>query len=127
MRFRRRVKLFPGVRLNFSLSGISTTIGVPGLSVNIGKRGTYLNTGIPGTGLYSRQKIGGRRKYRAKSQQKFTAFNPSIPTTPEPIIPDMQRSEEHTSELQSRENLVCRLLLEKKNRQLHNFRQARCK
>src|SRR5690606_39959429 len=26
-----------------------------------------------------------------------------------------QRSEEHTSELQSRENLVCRLLLEKKN------------
>src|SRR5690606_41417322 len=27
-----------------------------------------------------------------------------------------ERSEEHTSELQSRENLVCRLLLEKKNR-----------
>src|SRR5690606_39595944 len=27
------------------------------------------------------------------------------------------RSEEHTSELQSRENLVCRLLLEKKNNQ----------
>src|SRR5690606_41647724 len=27
---------------------------------------------------------------------------------------DHQRSEEHTSELQSRENLVCRLLLEKK-------------
>src|SRR5207302_7149319 len=38
-----------------------------------------------------------------------------------------QRSEEHTSELQSRENLVCRLLLEKKkkkikkkNRKKHN-------
>src|SRR5690606_3119069 len=30
------------------------------------------------------------------------------------------RSEEHTSELQSRENLVCRLLLEKKNRYKHN-------
>src|SRR5690606_39522766 len=28
---------------------------------------------------------------------------------------NMPRSEEHTSELQSRENLVCRLLLEKKN------------
>src|SRR5690606_41386965 len=28
---------------------------------------------------------------------------------------DAVRSEEHTSELQSRENLVCRLLLEKKN------------
>src|SRR5690606_41988629 len=29
--------------------------------------------------------------------------------------PGYVRSEEHTSELQSRENLVCRLLLEKKN------------
>src|SRR5690606_17232662 len=28
----------------------------------------------------------------------------------------VHRSEEHTSELQSRENLVCRLLLEKKNK-----------
>src|SRR5690606_40615208 len=31
------------------------------------------------------------------------------------LLPRLQRSEEHTSELQSRENLVCRLLLEKKN------------
>src|SRR5690606_39601825 len=30
-------------------------------------------------------------------------------------FPQYGRSEEHTSELQSRENLVCRLLLEKKN------------
>src|SRR5690606_3787604 len=30
-------------------------------------------------------------------------------------VPSCGRSEEHTSELQSRENLVCRLLLEKKN------------
>src|SRR5690606_41619003 len=29
------------------------------------------------------------------------------------------RSEEHTSELQSRENLVCRLLLEKKKHKMH--------
>src|SRR5690606_40503842 len=33
------------------------------------------------------------------------------------IISLSWRSEEHTSELQSRENLVCRLLLEKKNTQ----------
>src|SRR5690606_41014184 len=31
------------------------------------------------------------------------------------------RSEEHTSELQSRENLVCRLLLEKKKHTKHTF------
>src|SRR2546430_12805311 len=31
-----------------------------------------------------------------------------------------QRSEEHTSELQSQSNLVCRLLLEKKNKKHQN-------
>src|SRR5690606_41354575 len=36
----------------------------------------------------------------------------SRPALPAPRTP--ARSEEHTSELQSRENLVCRLLLEKK-------------
>src|SRR2546429_5748808 len=33
-----------------------------------------------------------------------------------PFEPDFPRSEEHTSELQSRLHLVCRLLLEKKKR-----------
>src|SRR5690606_41424809 len=32
------------------------------------------------------------------------------------LFDDLMRSEEHTSELQSRENLVCRLLLEKKKK-----------
>src|SRR5690606_40042027 len=36
-------------------------------------------------------------------------------TTARPGIIIGKRSEEHTSELQSRENLVCRLLLDKKN------------
>src|SRR2546427_1605966 len=35
--------------------------------------------------------------------------------TPRAIIDKLSRSEEHTSELQSQSNLVCRLLLEKKN------------
>src|SRR3712207_8931818 len=35
------------------------------------------------------------------------------------VVPD--RSEEHTSELQSRQYLVCRLLLEKKKTKSHNY------
>src|SRR5687768_17829294 len=35
--------------------------------------------------------------------------------------PAFRRSEEHTSELQSRLHLVCRLLLEKKKKQKHNL------
>src|SRR5690606_42047342 len=39
---------------------------------------------------------------------------PRSPSAGQP--PRIRRSEEHTSELQSRENLVCRLLLEKKKK-----------
>src|SRR2546428_8514088 len=37
---------------------------------------------------------------------------------------DLQRSEEHTSELQSRSDLVCRLLLEKKKKSRKSSRQS---
>src|SRR5436309_8451317 len=37
------------------------------------------------------------------------------------VVLRLVRSEEHTSELQSRENLVCRLLLEKKNKREHTL------
>src|SRR5699024_12827567 len=58
------------------------------------------------------------------SQQTFShpEVSPCLPksTTPHPR-PQLglagRRSEEHTSELQSRFDLVCRLLLEKKNKQ----------
>lgn len=57
-KFRKRIKIVPGVTINLSRSGVSTTIGTKGASVNIGKNGTFLNTGIPGTGIYDRKRIG---------------------------------------------------------------------
>src|SRR5256885_5190569 len=39
----------------------------------------------------------------------------------QPIAPATRRSEEHTSELQSPCNLVCRLLLEKKKKTYHDL------
>lgn len=52
LRFRQRVKVFPGVYVNVSLGGLSVSMGGPGATVNIGKnmrvRGTV---GLPGTGL----------------------------------------------------------------------------
>ncbi len=62
MKYRKRIKVIPGVNLNISRRGISTTIGPRGLNVNIGKKGAFLNTGIPGTGLYDRKKLGGGKK-----------------------------------------------------------------
>src|SRR5690606_39382581 len=55
---------------------------------------------------------------RAASTESTPASSPtssSARTTRTRAPTTVRRSEEHTSELQSRENLVCRLLLEKKN------------
>src|SRR5436309_4314252 len=51
-------------------------------------------------------------EWRAKGELAF----PGKSARPQPRLDAerIARSEEHTSELQSRENLVCRLLLEKK-------------
>lgn len=54
-RFRKSVKVAPGIRLNFSKSGVSTSIGGRGARVNFSKRGVRTTVGLPGTGLsYSR-------------------------------------------------------------------------
>lgn len=58
-RFRKRIKVAPGVHLNIGKNGVSTSIGTRGASITMGSKGTYINTSIPGTGVYNRQKIGG--------------------------------------------------------------------
>ena len=57
MRFRKSITIFKGIKLNFSKSGVSVTVGGKGVSANVGKKGVFLNTSIPGTGLYDRKKI----------------------------------------------------------------------
>ncbi len=51
LRFRRSIRLLPGVRLNFSRSGISTSLGGHGATVNLSHRGVRTTVGLPGTGL----------------------------------------------------------------------------
>src|SRR2546428_6138684 len=52
--------------------------------------------------------VGGRDQYQARTRVEAVHLDQQLV--------QMDRSEEHTSELQSRSDLVCRLLLEKKNR-----------
>lgn len=51
LRFRKSVKICKGVKVNFSKSGASLSLGGRGHSMNFGKRGTRATVGIPGTGL----------------------------------------------------------------------------
>src|SRR5690606_27961323 len=50
-------------------------------------------------------------QFIGQSRKMMFSGNTYLPAV---LLPSRPRSEEHTSELQSRENLVCRLLLEKK-------------
>ena len=52
IRFWRRIKIFPGVRLNFSKGGVSVTFGKRGFGITIGKRGIRFTAGIPGSGIF---------------------------------------------------------------------------
>ncbi len=50
-RFRKRVKIIPGLWFNLSKSGVSTSIGGKGLTVNIKDGHTKTTASIPGTGI----------------------------------------------------------------------------
>jgi hypothetical protein len=50
-RFRRSIRLLPGVRLNLSKGTPSISVGPRGFTANIGKRGVRGTAGLPGSGL----------------------------------------------------------------------------
>lgn len=70
--WRKSSKILPGVRINWSKSGPSVSVGPRGAKVNIGKRGTYVSGGISGTGLYYRQRVGGRKNCSNTSSSPST-------------------------------------------------------
>jgi len=58
LRFQKRLRILPGLKINLSKSGASASIGPRGADVNIGRNGVTTNASIPGTGLSYRQKVG---------------------------------------------------------------------
>lgn len=77
LRFRRSIKILPGVRLNFSKSTMGLSLGVPGARISVNTRGdVYTSAGIPGTGIYSVERTslrkGRGRKRSAKNLEPVT-------------------------------------------------------
>ncbi len=50
-RFSRRISVIPGLRLNVSKSGVSTSVGGRGAWFTFGNRSPRATVGLPGTGL----------------------------------------------------------------------------
>lgn len=68
VRFRKSIKLAPGIRMNLSGAGVGWTLGPRGASVGIGKRGARLNTSF--MGVSSSQKLSGPSRATKPSPKK---------------------------------------------------------
>ncbi len=51
LRFRRRIRLLPGIWLNLSKTGISASIGERGATLNVKGDRVRATVGLPGSGL----------------------------------------------------------------------------
>jgi Protein of unknown function (DUF4236) len=50
-RFRKTFSVLPGVKINLSKTGVSTSLGGKGATLNVGHGKRNVTLGIPGTGL----------------------------------------------------------------------------
>lgn len=87
-RFRKSFKLAPGVRLNVSRRGLSTSLGRRGATVTLGSRRKTVTLGIPGTGLSYTTAIGGRGKRQTSAPPSALPSAGAPPRQVELLAPD---------------------------------------
>lgn len=86
-RFRKSFKVIPGVRINVSRRGISTTIGAAPFTVNLSSRGTRVTASVPGTGLSFSSHIPSSVRGRPVGEAPATTPHASVPQpAPAPSI-----------------------------------------
>ena len=73
-RFRKSMKVAPGVSLNFSKGGVSASAGPRGAKVNVSKNGVRGSVGIPGSGVSYSQTLYKTKKKSSKEQSKYTKY-----------------------------------------------------
>ena len=76
-RFSRRIRIAPGIRLNLSKSGVSTSIGGRGAWLTFGRR-PRATISLPGTGLSYSQTLGGPAPHPTR---------PAVQAMPAPALP----------------------------------------
>lgn len=70
LKFRKSVKIAPGVRVNLGKKSSSVSIGNKYGGYNIGSRGTRARVSAPGTGLSYSERLGKGRQQRSPHEPK---------------------------------------------------------
>ena len=82
-RFRKSVKICKGVKVNFSKSGASLSLGGRGNSFNFGSKGVKHTLGIPGSGISHTSKIiGGSSSHKSHSSSRSTSSSSHRTSSP---------------------------------------------
>jgi hypothetical protein len=106
LRFRKSIKILPGVKLNLSKSGVSVSLGGKGLHANIGTSGRLTGTAsLKGTGLsYSKsinlkklakEKLGDKGKETKEAKEKAVAAQAAASAKETEIAENRQIVEEY--------------------------------
>ena len=80
-RFRKSIKLAPGIRWNVGSGGSSWSFGPRGASVSMGKLGMFLNAGAAGFS-WREQLIGSSSPARTASYSSWGASPPAVANSP---------------------------------------------
>ena len=73
-RFQKRIRVLPGLTINLSKSGISTSIGVRGARITRGHGKTRVTVGVPGSGLSHSTVSSNRRRGGSGSRDGAGGF-----------------------------------------------------
>ncbi|EJS45037.1 hypothetical protein ICE_05827 [Bacillus cereus BAG1X1-2] len=71
-KFRKSIKVAPGVKVNLSRKGVGVSAGVKGARVSTGPSGTRITTSIPGSGLSYEHRVGSKKGNNNTSVQSYS-------------------------------------------------------
>ncbi len=92
MRFRKSIKIMPGVRVNLSKSGVSTSVGGRGATLNVSKRGLHSTLSVPGTGLSWSSMSGWAENQRSRPADEIEQLRSAAMNTIEVVSKEAQRA-----------------------------------
>ena len=107
VRFHRSKQILPGVRLNFSKSGIGISLGKKGMRYSIGPKGDRMTLGIPGTGLsYTTTSSRESRRSREMEEEQPMYIPQSTSLTDNPELMIEKLSGMDPNEIMKKSNMM---------------------
>ncbi|MDA2163843.1 DUF4236 domain-containing protein [Bacillus cereus group sp. Bc252] len=77
-KFRKSIKVAPGVKVNVTHKGVGVSAGVKGARISTGPSGSRITTSLPGTGISYEQRIG---KKKGSKQGTSTTTQHAVPSS----------------------------------------------